>query len=59
MANENMSAFNDAKNAMDEFLSQINMVITMSANGEDPDTCPVEDPHSSCGGGCSTCGGCH
>ena len=57
MANENMAAFNDAKTAMDEFLSQINMVITMSANGEDPATCPVEQP--SCGGSCSTCGGCH
>ena len=28
-----MEAFNDAKNAMDELLSQINNIITMSANG--------------------------
>ena len=58
MANENMAAFNNAKTAMDDLLSQINMVITMSANGEDPETCPSEQP-SSCGGSCSTCGGCH
>lgn len=58
MANENMNAFNDAKNAMDDMLSQINMVITASANGEDPMTCPTEIPHS-CSGSCSSCGGCH
>lgn len=58
MANENMTAFNDAKNAMDSFLSQINMIITMSANGEDPATCPTEMT-SSCGGSCSSCSGCH
>ncbi|MEG0614192.1 MAG: YlbF family regulator [Oscillospiraceae bacterium] len=57
MSNENMAKFNDAKNAMDEMLGQINMVITMSANGEDPATCPVEE--HSCGGSCSSCGGCH
>ncbi len=58
MANENMASFNDAKNEMDNLLSKINMIITMSANGENPETCSVEQP-SSCGGSCSTCGGCH
>lgn len=58
MSNPNMAAYNDAKNAMDIMLNQINMVITYSANGEDPATCPTEEPHS-CGGSCSTCGGCH
>ena len=57
MSNENMSTFNDAKTSMDEMLAQINMVITLSANGEDPATCPTEMSHS-CGGSCSTCGGC-
>ena len=56
MANKNMAVFNNVKNAMDELLSQINMIITMSANGEDPATCSVEH---SCGGNCSSCGGCH
>ena len=57
MANENMAAYNDAKNAMDEMLSQINMVITCSANGEDPMTCPTEQ--AGCGGSCAGCSGCN
>jgi len=57
MANENMAAFTDANTQMDKLLSEINMVITLSANGEDPQTCPTEQ--SSCSGGCDSCGGCH
>ena len=57
MANKNMAAFNEAKNEMDKLLQQINMVITMSANGEDPLTCPIET--SSCSGSCSSCSGCN
>lgn len=57
MANENMVAFTEAKDEMDKLLSQINMVITMSANGEDPETCPIES--ASCSGSCSSCSGCH
>lgn len=56
MANENMAAYNEAKNAMDDMLNRINMVITYSANGEDPMTCPTEQ--QGCSGSCSTCGGC-
>lgn len=56
MSNENMAAYNDAKNAMDDLLSRINTIIAYSANGEDPMTCPTEQ--QSCGGSCSTCGGC-
>jgi cell fate (sporulation/competence/biofilm development) regulator YlbF (YheA/YmcA/DUF963 family) len=55
MINPNMIAFNEAKNAMDDMLSQINTVITSSANGEDPETCAV----SACTGSCAACGGCH
>ncbi len=58
MMNENMTAFSNAKDEMDSLLNKITMVITMSANGEDPDTCSVETQHS-CSGSCSTCGGCH
>lgn len=56
MENKNMSAFNDAKTAMDNMLSEINTIITMCANGEDPETCSAQH---SCGGSCSSCGGCH
>ncbi|MCH5192723.1 MAG: YlbF family regulator [Oscillospiraceae bacterium] len=56
MSNENMVAYNEAKNAMDDLLNRINMVITYSANGEDPMTCPTEQ--QGCGGSCSSCSGC-
>lgn len=56
IANPNMEAFNDAKNAMDELLSQINNIITMSANGENPETCGTQ---IDCSGGCSGCSGCN
>ena len=55
MINPSMLAFNKAKSEMDDMLSKINTVITSSANGEDPETCPTV----SCTGSCSTCGGCH
>ncbi|MCD7730216.1 MAG: YlbF family regulator [Oscillospiraceae bacterium] len=59
MANENMERYNKAKTAMDSLLNQINMVITYSANGEDPMTCPCDEVSVNCSGSCSTCGGCH
>lgn len=59
MANENMINYNKAKSDMDSLLNQINMIITYSANGEDPLTCPCEEVNVSCGGNCSSCGGCH
>ena len=59
MANENMINYNKAKNAMDSLLNQINMIITYSANGEDPLTCSCEEVNISCSGNCSACGGCH
>ena len=42
MVNPNMAAFNAAKNAMDGMLAEINNIITASANGEDPETCPSD-----------------
>lgn len=57
MANPNMVEFNRAKSAMDGMLSGINNIITASANGEDPETCPAQ--LSGCSGSCSSCGGCH
>ena len=55
MKNENMVAYNEAKNSMDAVMNQINAVLVMSVNGEDPETC---DPTPSCTGSCATCGGC-
>lgn len=58
MANPNMAEFNTAQGAVDKLLNSVNFIISMAANGEDPMTCPEEQP-ASCGGSCSTCGGCH
>lgn len=56
MTNSNMSKYNEAKGEMDRMLDMINNIITLSANGEDPETCEAEHH---CTGSCSTCGGCH
>ncbi len=56
MESELMVAFNQAKAEMDSLLSQVNNIITMCANGEDPDTCSVS---AGCTGSCESCGGCH
>ncbi len=56
MSNQNMMIFNGAKNALEQLISEVNQIVTMCANGEDPDTCQVSH---GCSGSCSTCGGCH
>ena len=57
MKNVNMANFAVIKNALAMLLNEVNMIISMSCEGEDPATC---DPHAShgCGGSCATCGGC-
>ena len=56
MTNKNMVAFNDAKNEMDSLMEKVNNILVAAINGMDPETA---DQVSSCGGSCSTCGGCH
>ncbi len=57
MKSETMTAYNNAKGALDELVNDVNMIITMSLEGADPATC---DPHAAgCTGSCATCGGCH
>lgn len=57
MKNVNMANFAVVKNALDILLNEVNMIISMSCEGEDPETC---DPHANhgCGGNCGSCGGC-
>ncbi|MBQ9898297.1 MAG: YlbF family regulator [Ruminococcus sp.] len=55
MANKNMVVFNAAQNALESLVNNINQIISMCANGEDPDTC---EPSTGCTGSCATCGGC-
>ena len=56
MANDNMAAYNVAREEMDALLRRVNAIINQSAEGEDPET---TDYAESCGGNCASCGGCH
>ena len=55
--NENMVAYNKAKSELETLLQRVNAIIIQSANGADPETADYTE--SSCGGNCSSCGGCH
>ncbi len=55
MKNPNMTAYNAAKEEMDALLQRIQAILTLSAQGEDPNTA---DYTPSCGGDCSGCAGC-
>ena len=55
MSNKNMIVFNAAQQALEGLINNVNQIISLCANGEDPDTC---QPSTGCTGSCSTCGGC-
>ena len=57
MENENMKAYQAAKAELDDVLNRINRILTLSAQGEDPQKADVEP--SGCSGNCASCGGCH
>lgn len=56
MQNENMIAYNDAKETFDIIANRVIAIVNNSINGEDPET---TDYSTGCSGSCSTCGGCH
>lgn len=57
MGNAHMANFAILKNALDNLLQEVQGIISLCCEGEDPDTCQVRT--SSCTSDCSTCGGCH
>lgn len=57
MENPSMAAYQQAKGELDHLLQRVQAIVTQSANGEDPET--TDYVESSCGGNCSSCGGCH
>ena len=57
MQNENMNAYNQAKELMDNMLKRINAIISISAEGGDPEIADLTE--DACGGSCSSCAGCH
>lgn len=56
MSNKNMIVFGAAQKSLETLVSNITQIISMCANGADPETCQPES--SGCGGSCATCGGC-
>ncbi len=56
MSSAPMVEYNTAKALLDQMMNEVNIVISKSLDGEDPETLSVE---SGCTGSCSTCGGCH
>lgn len=56
MSNPNMKEYNSAKQVLDQLLAYVQGIISMSANGSDPQTC--EPPAEGCGSDCSSCDGC-
>lgn len=57
MENEHMLRYNDAKNELDALLQRMTGILSLCADGEDPETCDYDA--ASCGGNCSSCAGCH
>lgn len=55
--NTHMTAFDNAKQEMEGMMQEINAIIMLCVNGEDPDSCHPD--LTSCTGNCSSCGGCH
>lgn len=54
MSNKNMIVFTAAQGALEALVNNMQQIITLCANGGDPETCQP----SSCTGSCATCGGC-
>ena len=57
MDNPRMMVFSGAQQALEKLVSNMQQIISMCANGENPDTCQI--PEAGCTGSCATCGGCH
>ena len=57
MSNENMIAYNEAKQAFDVVADRVMAIVQQSAEGADPET--ADYSQSSCSGSCESCGGCH
>lgn len=55
MSNKNMIVFTAAQKSLESLVTNMQQIITLCANGEDPDTC---EPSSGCSGSCASCGGC-
>ncbi len=57
MSNENMIAYNEAKEAFDMIANRVLAIVQQCSEGADPAT--ADYSQSSCSGSCDSCGGCH
>ena len=57
MKNPKMIVFSGAQQALEKLVTNIQQIIQLCANGEDPDTCQI--PEAGCSGSCASCAGCH
>lgn len=58
MLNENMRAYEDKKQDVDDMMNYLIQILSLCVNGEDPATCQPKPETGGCTGSCSTCGGC-
>ena len=56
MASSAMVEYNSAKTELDKMVTEVNVIIAKSIEGEDPEICETT---SGCAGNCAACGGCH
>lgn len=57
MTNENMKAYEIARQEIDDMMNYVMQILSLCVNGEDPETCEPA-PQADCTGSCATCGGC-
>ena len=57
MKNPKMIVFSGAQQALEKLVTNIQQIIQLCANGEDPETCQI--PEAGCSGSCASCAGCH
>jgi cell fate (sporulation/competence/biofilm development) regulator YlbF (YheA/YmcA/DUF963 family) len=58
MTNENMAYFTAAKQEMDRMISEINQIVSLCCDGEDPDSVDPGQFTPGCSGSCNACAGC-
>ncbi len=58
MQNQNMQAYNLAKDEIEEFMLYVNAVLNAAVDGQDPMQVEKPMPEAACGGSCGSCGGC-
>ena len=57
LAHPGMVEFQAAKLELDAMMQEVDAIISLCLNGEDPDTC--HPSLNGCSGNCASCGGCH